>query len=160
MKMSRHVRCFLGIGSFLILASCSGQGIRDGFGLVEGKITYQNNPVTGGSIHFFQGQEKVGSCMIRGDGTYSAEIPLGPVKAAIETVSVKYKDQEGRKAVLQVMKENGFDVDADQREPKSPAYTAAKGTYVDIPERYGDPENSGLEHKVVRGRQTCDFNLK
>jgi hypothetical protein len=159
MKWSQPVRWLLpvGFGSLLILAGCSDRATRSGFAQVQGKITFQNKPLTGGSIHFFQDQKKVGSFMIRGDGAYSAEVPLGPVKVAIETVSAKYQD---RQAVLKVMKENGFDVAPEQREPKSPALTALKMTYVEIPDRFGDPEQSGLEHTVVSGQQTCDFDLK
>jgi hypothetical protein len=144
-----------GIVSLLVLAGCSAQAGREGHAWIKGKITFQNKPLSGGSIHFFQDQEKVGSTMIRPDGSYTAEIPLGQVKVAIETVSVKYQDRE---AILKIMKENGYDV--DQRKPNSPAFTAPKGTYVDIPERFSDPEKSGLEYTVVRGQQTWDFELK
>jgi hypothetical protein len=145
------------VGIGLLLAGCSNQAIRDGFGLVEGKITYQNKPLGGGTIHFFQDQEPVGSTMIRGDGKYAAEIPLGQIRVAIETTSVKYHD---RQAVLNLMKENGFDVPPEQRKPNSPAFTALPTTFVEIPERFGDPEQSGLEFTVERGRQTRDIDLK
>jgi hypothetical protein len=141
----------------LILAGCSTQTGRDGYGMISGKITFQHKPLTGGSIHFFQDQERVGSFMIRGDGTYAAEIPVGRVTVAVETTSVKYQDRE---EVLKEMKEKGFDVPQDHRKPKSPAFTAAKTAYVDIPERYGDPEKSGLEHNVVPGQHIRDFDLK
>lgn len=141
----------------MILAGCSSSATRADMGLVEGKISFQNKPLPGGTIHFFQAQEKVGSFMIRGDGAYSAEIPLGPAKVAIETLSVKY---QGREAILQVMKESGFDVDPEHRQPNSPGFSGAKMTYVEIPEHYSDPEISGLRHKVVPGQQTCDFDLK
>jgi hypothetical protein len=147
----------VGFGSLLILAGCSDQATREGFAQVQGKITFLGKPLTGGSIHFFQDQKKVGSFMIRGDGAYAAEVPLGPLKVAIETVSVKYQD---RQALLKVMKEQGYEVDPDQRDPKSPALTALKTAYVEIPDRFGDPEKSGLEYTVVRGQQTCDFDLK
>ena len=147
-------------GALLILPACSRSNYRDGFGQVQGTITVNSQPLSGGTIHFFLDQEKVGSFMIRGDGTYAAEIPLGTVKVAIETVTVKYQDRAGREAVLKIMKENGFDVDPDQRNPKSPAFTGGDVKHVDIPEQYRDPEKSGLECKVARGRQTCNFDLK
>jgi hypothetical protein len=148
------------LSALVIPSACSRQSYRDGFGQIQGTITFKSQPLSGGTIHFFQDQEKVGSFMIRGDGTYAAEIPLGTVKAAIETVTVKYQDRAGREAVLKIMKENGFDVDPDQRNPKSPAFTGGDVKYVDIPEQYRDPEKSGLECKVVRGQQTCNFDLK
>ena len=150
------VRLPVGLGLLLILAGCSAQAGREGFGMVSGKITFNNKPLTGGTIHFFQDQEKVGSFIIRGDGTYAAEIPIGPVQVAIETLSVKYEDRE---TVLKVFKENGFDVPEKQRKPDSPAFNPAT-TYVEIPERFSDPDKSGLEHTVVRGQQTRDFDLK
>ena len=146
----------LGFG-LLILAGCSRQNSREGFGIVEGKITFQGKPLTGGSIHFFQDQERVGSFTIRPDGSYSAEIPVGQVKAAIETLSAKYDDRE---TVMKIMKENGYDMDRNQRKIDSPALTARKGKYVDIPEQYGDSDKSGLECQVVPGRQICNFDLK
>jgi len=148
---------FMSFGLLVVLTGCSAQAGRDGFGIVEGKITYQNKPLSGGSIHFFKDQERVGSFMIRPDGSYAAEIPLGQIKVAIETVSVKYQD---RQAVKDIMKEHGYNMDANQNKPDSPALTASNGVYVDIPERYRDSEQSGLECKVERGRQTCDFDLK
>src|SRR5262249_35772834 len=150
----------LAFSALLVFSGCSRQNYRDGFGQIQGTVTFKNQPLSGGTIHFFLDQEKVGSFMIRGDGTYAAEIPLGTVKAAIETVAVKYQDPAGREAVLKIMKENGFGVDPDQRKPNSPAFTEGNVKYVDIPEHYGDPEKSGLECKVVRGRQTCNFDLK
>ena len=150
-------RLLLPVGIGLLLAGCSNQAIRDGFGLVEGKITYENKPLGGGTIHFFQDQARVGSAMIRGDGSYAAEIPLGQIRVAIETTSVKYHD---RQAVLNVMKEQGFDVPPDQRKPNSPAFTAVPTTFVEIPERFADPDQSGLECTVERGRQTRNFDLK
>jgi len=126
-------------------------------GVVEGRVLFQSMPLPGGTIHFFQGQEKVGSFMIRGDGTYAAEVPLGPVTVAVENVSVKYQDRD---AILKVMKESGFDVDPKQRRPESPANIAAKMSYVEIPERFRHHEKSGLEHVVMRGRQVRDFDLK
>lgn len=147
-------RWMLCVGSLLILAGCSGENYREGFGMIQGTITLDNKSLGGGSIHFFQDQEKVASFMIRPDGTYSAEVPIGQIKVAIETLSVKYHDRE---AVLKVMKENGFDVDV--RKPDSPAFTGGKVTYVEIPERYSDPEKSGLACNVTRGRQTCNFDL-
>lgn len=146
-----------GFGLLAMLAGCSHSGARSDMGLIEGKVSFQNKLLPGGTIHFFQEQEKVGSFMIRGDGSYAAEVPLGPAKVAVETVSVKYQDRE---VILKVMKEHGFDVDPKQRKPESPAFTGLKQAYVEIPEHYSDPEKSGLEHKVVHGRQTRDFDLK
>lgn len=140
----------------LVLEGCSSSA-RNDMGVVEGKVLFQNKPLPGGTIHFFQGQEKVGSFMIRGDGTYSAEVPVGPSTVAVENVSVKYQDRE---AILKVMKESGYEVDPNHRKPDSPAFAGAKLTYVEIPERFSDPEKSGLEHTVVRGRQIFDFELK
>jgi hypothetical protein len=99
----------------------------------------------------------VGSVMIRGDGTYAAEIPVGTIQVAVETVSVKYQDRE---EVLKVFKENGFDVDPAKRKIDSPAFAAPKMTYVEIPERFQDPAQSGLECTVAQGKQVRDFDLK
>jgi hypothetical protein len=145
----------LGIG--LLPAGCSGSSGREGFGMVQGKVTFQNQPVTGGTIHFFQDQEKKASAMIRADGTFSAEVPVGQITVAIETLSGKY---QARDAAMKLMKENGYDVDPDQRKVYSPALTAPQMKYVEIPERYNDPERSGLECKVERGQQTCNFDLR
>lgn len=139
----------------LILAGCSAQG-RDGHGTVQGSITFQNKPLSGGSIHFFLDQERVGSFMIRPDGAYSAEVPVGRVKVAIETVSAKYQD---RGANIKIMKEHGYDMSGNQKFD-NPAFKAGKMIYVDIPERFSDPEKSGLECEVTPGNQTRNFDLK
>src|SRR5262245_52255536 len=95
MRFFQPVGCLIVVcfGSLMLVAGCSSSA-RSDMGMVQGKITFQSKPLSGGSIHFFLDQEKVGSSMIRGDGSYAAEIPLGPVKVAIETLSVKYQDRE------------------------------------------------------------------
>jgi hypothetical protein len=142
---------------FLFPLGCNPSTARDGMAVVTGKVTYQGKPVTGGFIHFVQAEQKI-VLWIRGDGTYSGEVPLGMNKVAIETESVKYKDRD---KMLEKWQETvGSElVERKQAKGELPGITAAKLVYVEIPSKYSDPEQSGLTLEVLAGKDDCDFPL-
>jgi hypothetical protein len=150
--------------AFLLLAAviplqagCSSEWERSNMGIIWGKVNIKEQPLTGGTIHFVQGDKKT-TLWIRGDGTYSGEVPVGPAKVAIETDTVKYRDRE---KLLEKWQETvGPEIlEKKQQERITPGMTAAKLIYVEIPPKYNDPEKSGLSHDVIQGKQERDFNL-
>jgi hypothetical protein len=127
-------------------------------GSILGKVTFQGTPVSGGTIHFIQGDRKT-VLAIRGDGAYSGEIPVGVYKVAIETESIKYRDRE---KMLEKWQETvGPElVQKKQQVRPTPGTTAAKLIYMEIPSRYNDPAQSGLSYEVTAGKQERDFELE
>jgi hypothetical protein len=160
--MNRHALVFL--PGFLFsaaflpgLAGCSSSA-RSEMGTVWGTVLYKEKPVTGGNIHFVQGKTKT-TLGIRGDGTYSGEVPVGPAKIAIETESVKYRDRD--KMLEKWEEEAGPEVVEKKKEKgPRPGLTAAPLVYFPLPDKFSDPEQSGLSFDITSGRQEHDFNLE
>ena len=74
---------------------------------------------------------------INADGTYSAKVPVGEYRVAIETESVKERPK-------------------DKKDPPQKADDAPK--YVKIPAKFGKPDTSGLVYQVKDGPQ--EFNVE
>ncbi|HJZ93138.1 MAG TPA: hypothetical protein VKE40_19835 [Gemmataceae bacterium] len=101
-------------------------------GVVEGKITYNGNPLKGGTVSFHIADGTMVTANIKSDGTFRAtDVPVGKAKVTIETESAKPK---------------GKDKDANN--------------YVKIPQTYAGANTSPLEVMVVAGKQTIDFVLR
>jgi hypothetical protein len=162
--MNKHATVFF--KSFLLLATvvpflpgCAPPWQRSDTGIIWGKVNYKGGPLTGGNMHFVQDGQKKAALAIRGDGTYSGEVPVGQYKVAIETESIKYRDRD--KMLEKWQEEVGPElVQRKQQERPTPGLTAAKVIYVEIPARYSDPEKSGLSYEVTAGKQERDFNLE
>src|SRR5262249_50562850 len=95
-------------------------------GVVEGKITYNGNPLKGGTVSFHNG----GGTMVTGKHkaggkVRAADVPGGKAKGENETESAKAE---------------GKDQDANN--------------YVKIPQTYAGANTSPLEVMVVAGKQT------
>jgi hypothetical protein len=110
-------------------------GCERGRGDVSGTVTLNGKPLPGGMVTFVPDNGRAEAARIGEDGKYTiTNIPAGPARITVAT------QQPIR------MKENGKDF-----EPL--------GKYVPIPERYRDPETSGLTLDVKRGFQECDLSL-
>src|SRR5262245_7735113 len=61
-------------------------------GNVEGKITYNGNPLKGGTISFHNADGTMVTAKIKTDGTFRlADVPVGKARVTIETESAKPK---------------------------------------------------------------------
>ena len=102
-------------------------------GKIEGKVNFKGQPLPGGTVSFHPEKGKPFVAQLQEDGTYSVkDVPVGAMKVAVETESVKKGDKppkDGKK-------------------------------YVPIPRKYADPNTSGLTYKVVEGNQTLDIELQ
>jgi hypothetical protein len=129
---------------------------------VSGKVTYKGAPLKGGYVTLVTatGISRPGG--ISEDGSYTIDnVPTGPVKIAVDTESIKPRSSAG-KGGMAPPKKYGPPPGAEQ--PSAPAYkppdpTAGADRYVAIPQKYADPEKSGLTYTVKSGSQTHDIPL-
>jgi hypothetical protein len=120
---------------FFLFVLCA-QGCSKGPPVITGKITYRNEPVTTGQVHFV-GEGKSRSALIAPDGTYTInDPPLGEVKVAVESTG---------------------STEAKEFKPQSkPGRLQPKGSM--IPQRYAKETTSGLVY-TIKGSQTIDLDL-
>ena len=136
------------VAAILLLAAGCGQASKGSS--VSGKITYKGQPLTGGIIKLYsdaapapatRGADNSFHITIKPDGTFGASnVPEGMAKVAIESQPAPSKPA-------------GFD-------PKT-GIPLAPGTadFVRIPQKYTDPNTSGLTWDVKPGSEKKDFDL-
>jgi hypothetical protein len=147
------------VGVFLMLAPVAGCS---SYGTVSGKVTYQGEPLTGGTILFTSSRGKgTRSSPIGEDGSYTiANMPSGDVKIAVETKSAQPPPSGAKGPPMSMQPPPGVALPPGTLD--SPIYNPAlrKGFAVKIPERYADPEQSGIPYVVTSGPQTYNIDLK
>ena len=145
MTRRTFTRCMRSVGSALfvlcVLTGCT--GCDRGFGQVTGKVSYQGQPLPSGDVVFIDGEGRHHPGAIAEDGVYVIDdVPAGPVK-----VIVMGPPQ----------------VPPGLRKPTPvpvPAAVESARPWVGIPERYKDPEKSGLAYTVKAGQQTINIDLQ
>jgi hypothetical protein len=147
-----------------LLAGCSGTSRPTAH--VSGKITYKGETVKGGNIQFIgKGDAPPARATITKDGTYEiADAPVGDFLVSIETESMNphkagptYGQAMAKKAKGPVMDPSKMAGDSGGG-MMSPEEMAAR--YVKIPDKYNNPNKSGLTATFKPGRNTVDFPLK
>lgn len=138
-------------------------GCGKGGGTVSGKVYYKGKGVTRGSVQFLpEGQGGNFTAVIGSDGSYSiSQLPRGPAKII---VLVGRKTPPPRAAPFM---SKGKHMEAIEK-AKSKAEggkadttnAAAKDTDISVPDKYTDPEKSGLKIDVTGGKQTFDIKLE
>jgi hypothetical protein len=131
-------------------------------GTVTGKLSYRGQTLKGGTVVFFpEGGGGVFRSPIAEDGTYTVtNVPPGLAKISVETKSIKpipiprgvkitpppeaTKEASGNPELVTSM----FN------------FQATAHRYVRIPDKYSDPEKSGLTCTVSSGKQEYDIDLK
>jgi hypothetical protein len=168
----RHLGTVLLVVLVLSLASCGKSG-----SMVSGTVTYKGQPLPGGIIVFqsADGGRHPGSIGV--DGSYTALVPPGEMKVGVDTTSLKNPTASGgppagapsgapsglpgggpeiakKQAEMEkkMEKEHGSGIPADLR-------SGVK--YVQIPDKYRDPNTSGLTADVKKGpNKGVDFDLR
>jgi hypothetical protein len=81
------------IGMAVCISSC---GAKREFATVTGKVTYNGQPVTAGSVYFVADDdpEATGGGPLAADGSFKCLAPVGKVKMAIQTSAFKPKSKE------------------------------------------------------------------
>ncbi|MBX9679653.1 MAG: hypothetical protein K2X38_12895 [Gemmataceae bacterium] len=124
-------------GCFLFL----GCGDDAGTGSVSGTITLDGSPLTAGIVTFHssgKSQPAVASTGIAGGQYAIPKIASGSAKISVQSLK---PSQPG--------------ANPDGTVPPAP-----KGPYMPIPEKYKNPEQSGLMFDVKTGPQKHDFDVK
>jgi hypothetical protein len=125
----------------LALLAVTAVGCGSSAGTVTGKVTFQGEPITIGTIAFIGPTGKVVSATIR-DGAYTAS----DVETGLATVTVTSHEPSPM-----MHPPTGPD-------PSAPPPPPLK--YVPIPDRYSNAKRSGVTYTVRPGKQTYDVALK
>jgi hypothetical protein len=108
---------------------------------VSGKVTYNDKPVSYGSVTLLGPDDKAASGAINPDGTYTVE-GLTPGEARIGVIS--RDPAKGR----------------SPRKDDAEAQAAAKAGWVPLPRQYEAAASSGLTATLKPGHNTYDIDLK
>ena len=123
--------------AFACLAVILGCG--QGKSVVKGKVTYKNQVLTSGEVHFVGSQGTPRSALIDPDGSFVVEDPpLGQVNVAV----VAFENKEAGGPTVE--KGNSLAL-------RRPANI--------IPPKYNDVKTSGLSYTLSAGTQTIEITL-
>jgi hypothetical protein len=137
------------------LAGCGPAGRAQG--VVSGKVTYNNIPLTGGNLtlHPAKGGPDI-PITINNDGTFSSSgVPDGEMQVAIETESLK-KNSAGNDNMPKPPP--GKEPPAGVGRPDID--TSNQPKYIKIPPKYASVKTSGLTWTITKGDNKQDFELK
>jgi hypothetical protein len=145
--MTRLIRTAAALAPLLAAAGCGGTAD------VSGKVTYQGKPVVYGTVVLFGPDGVPKSGAIRPDGTFRVDgVKLGPAKVAVSSPRPPGSQPAGRG--------RGGRDDGDKPPPdEAPADPEVIRNWVALPEKYADPDRSGLTADVQPGRP-LDLELK
>ena len=127
------------LATMMLLSAAAGCGQRAA--TISGKVTFQDVPITTGTIAFISQNGTVVSGTIEG-GIYTVTgVEIGP------------------DATVTVMSHVPSPMMQPPTGPEAGVPVRAPLKYVPIPDRYSDPKRSGLTCQVIEGRQTRNFAL-
>ena len=121
----------------LTVLGCAGERT----GTLTGKVGLAGKPLPGGQVmvHGEGGKTAAGAIA---DGAYTIpNAPVGPVKVSVRTFAPSPKV-------------------VNPTDPNAGKDTGPPPAYVKIPDKYSDPDKSGLTTTVTGGSQTFDIDLK
>lgn len=126
---------------------------------VSGTVTFNNQPLRGGTIIFHDKESRAYSAAINEEGGYVlSDLPIGEMAVTVETESLNPKNESptygGARAKGQVA-----DYNPPGAPPKPDPKSEKQRLYVKIPARYGDPKSSQLSTTLKKGKNTAKFDL-
>jgi hypothetical protein len=143
------LRAGLVLAAVLLAVGCGGSK-----GSVSGKVTYKNKPLTKGGVSFIDEKGHVYRSEIGSDGSYSvSKIPPGPAKITVITPG----------AFRMPKTAGGPPKGVDAAGSTGTGSGSGMGAGADtgsLPEKYKDPDTSGLTYTVTTGDQKHDIDLK
>jgi hypothetical protein len=118
-------------------------------GTVSGKVVCGGKAVVWGSVTLIASDNMTYAAQITPEGTYSVpNVPGGPVKICVTSPNPDTVARGGPAP-------RGT---ASDRADAAPVAKPPDGSWVELPEKYSDPEKSGLTG-TVNGNTTIDLNL-
>jgi len=146
----------LTLGLLVLVVGCSGKRKSAEYGEVSGRVFYKGSPLPGGRITFVAPDGYNGGDNIDEKGNYKISAPVGPVKIGVDnSMLLKGGGGGGRRG-------GGSGAPAKMPSLKRPGSEEAHqlpGRYVNIPDKYRHPDESGLTYTVQSGSQTHDVKL-
>jgi hypothetical protein len=142
--------CCLFMGLLLLAPGCKSKRTVER-AKVTGRVLFQGQPLPGGRVTFLavNGSYATNGIIDEG-GNYEIDAPVGEVKISVDNSMVAGGGRKmGPPAGLPRSKQPSG----------SEEETPLKGKYVDIPSRYRNTEDSGLNYTVKSGQQTHDIEL-
>ena len=137
-RLSRLPALWLLIGACAALTS--GCGAKTGE--LTGRVTFQDKHLQQGTVLVASSSGSVHSAVIQSDGTYTVPgIPVGPARIAVNCPDPREVKVIPRK-----------------KEQRVPA--AATSKWIASPEKYADPEMSGLSIDIKPGTNAFPIDLK
>jgi hypothetical protein len=116
-------------------------------GNVSGKVTYQGKPLPSGTIVFLGPDDRPVNSSIGGDGSYQVQgVTVGTARITVETPWEFAKAQRKN---------------APKLPPDAPPMANSMMIQaIEIPKKYGDPQQSGVTYDVQKGAQVHDIDLE
>jgi hypothetical protein len=145
----------LALGLLVVAAGCGKDKKKaPPYAEVSGTVLFHGKPLPGGQVTFVNEGGFTGSATIDENGKYKLSAPTGTVKIAVDNAMLQ-TGGGGR----------GRGPGPPQNKPmlKRPGAEAPQkmpGHYVQIPQKYYNPEDSGLTYTVTSGAQTHDITLE
>jgi hypothetical protein len=136
----------------LLVSGCGKSG-----STVSGKVTYKGASLTAGTVYFTKGDKDATpkSGGIEKDGTYKVEeLQPGDYKVYVITP----KGGSGSVGIPMGMPGGKQDGSEGMKSMKG-GTTGAAVPVVEVPEKYGKPDSSGLSTTVKGGKNTYDITL-
>jgi len=125
-------------------------------GKVTGTVTYQGSPVVSGTVTLLDSNGVVHQVVIGPDGTYQIEgVPSGTAKIGVTSPDPV---AESKKVAAWQGSRSGKGKQGSQT-PAKHAATATSTGWFPLPERFADPEQSGIALDIRGGRNTMPIAL-
>jgi hypothetical protein len=144
--------------AFLALSLGCGAGAKER-AVVSGKVSIGEKHLTAGNVFFHGANNVTANATIDSNGNYElADAPIGEVRVSFTVPKVN----PGHLAKMQAMKKGMPDMKSVDPSGSGMAISIMGDmpeNIVPIPDKYANPETSGLTYIVKSGEQTKDFVL-
>jgi hypothetical protein len=170
--MTRARVAAAGVLTVLIVSIGCNSGNPDAPCHIQGKVTYNGNPVTGGFVYFHQSDGTKVSLPIFANGTYSGDLKEGTLTVTVDTESINPNRKEdprghqgggaaGAYGGAGAQKGASAAVEAKYKQQSSPTPKDAgpQPAYMKIPSKYENPSTSNLSVTTKRGKNEYNIPL-
>jgi len=161
-----------GVLTLLVASVGCNSGNPDAPCRIEGKVTYNGNPVTGGFVIFHQADGTNVPLPIFANGTYTGNLKEGTFTVTVDTESLNPNKKEDNRAPGGAAGAYGpaagggnagggvyaSKYKAQQGSP-TPESAGPKPEYVKIPPKYTNASSSGLSVTAKRGKNEYNIPL-